>query len=212
MKQSKISNNVIRRLPRYLRKLDELIENGQERVSSSELGLQLGLTSSQIRQDLSCFGGFGQQGYGYNVRSLREAVAGILGIDKGHNAILVGVGNIGKALLCNFRFESWGFKLCCAFDINPKRVGEDYNGVKVLDMAQLEGYLAENHVDVAVLTVPGEAAVSVAKMLGDYGIKAIWNFTNVEIDVPKDDVIIEHMHFSDSLLALSYHISHPEEI
>ena len=212
MKQSKISNNVIRRLPRYLRRLDELIAKGQERVSSSELGNQLGLTSSQIRQDLSCFGGFGQQGYGYNVVSLREAIAGILGIDKGHNAILVGVGNIGRALLGNFDFENWGFKVCSAFDTNPDRIGETYNGVPVLDDAQLESYLSENPIDVAVLTVPKSVAAVAAKKLADCGVKAIWNFTNVEISVPKSDIIIENMHFSDSLLSLSYHISHPEEI
>ena len=211
MKQSKISNNVIRRLPRYLRKLDELIAKGQERISSSELASQLGLTSSQIRQDLSCFGGFGQQGYGYNVQSLRDAVAGILGIDKGHSAVLIGVGNIGKAMLCNFGFASWGFKIAAAFDTNPDRVGEDYNGVKVLDMAQLEEYLAENTVDVAVLTVPKDAAVSVTKRLCDCGIKAIWNFTNVEIEAPDSSTIIEHMHFSDSLLSLSYYISRPQD-
>ena len=210
MKQNKISNNVIRRLPRYLRKLDELSAKGQERISSSELGSQLGLTSSQIRQDLSCFGGFGQQGYGYNVVSLREAIAGILGIDKGHNAILIGVGNMGKALLCNFGFDSWGFKLCCAFDTNPERVGEDYNGVKVLNMDQLENYLDENRVDVAVLTVPKGAAAEVTKRLAACNIPAIWNFTNVEIEAPGSNTVIEHMHFSDSLLTLSYFISRPE--
>ena len=211
MKQSKISNNVIRRLPRYLRKLDELISKGQERVSSSELAAQLGLTSSQIRQDLSCFGGFGQQGYGYNVQSLRDAVAGILGIDKGHNAILVGVGNIGRALMCNFDFETWGFKLCCGFDTNPERIGESYNGIPVLDDKDLENYLRDNPVDVAVLTVPKTVAAPVAKQLADCGVKAIWNFTNVEIELPRDKIIVENMHFSDSLLALSYHISRAED-
>lgn len=211
MKQSKISNNVIRRLPRYLRKLDELISKGQERVSSSELAAQLGLTSSQIRQDLSCFGGFGQQGYGYNVQSLRDAIAGILGIDKGHNAILVGVGNIGRALMCNFDFESWGFKLCCGFDTNPERIGESYNGIPVLDDNDLENYLRDNPVDVAVLTVPKTVAAPVAKQLADCGVKAIWNFTNVEIELPRDKIIVENMHFSDSLLALSYHISRAED-
>ena len=210
MKQSKISNNVIRRLPRYLRKLDELSAKGQERVSSSELGTQLGLTSSQIRQDLSCFGGFGQQGYGYNVLALREAIAGILGIDKGHNAILVGVGNIGRALMCNFDFETWGFKLCCAFDVNPERIGEKYNGIPVLDDNDMASYLRDNPVDVAVLTVPKAVAAAMAKQLADCGVKAIWNFTNVEIDLPRDQIVIENMHFSDSLLSLSYFISRPE--
>ena len=210
MKQSKISNNVIRRLPRYLRKLDELLAKGEERISSSELGSQLGLTSSQIRQDFSCFGGFGQQGYGYNVASLRDAIAGILGLDKGHKAVLIGVGNIGRALLCNFSFESSGFQLCCAFDTCPDRVGEDYHGVKVLSMDALESYLDENHIDVAVLTVPKTAAVEVTKRLVNCGIGAIWNFTNVEIEAPNSNTVIEHMHFSDSLLALSYFISKPE--
>ena len=211
MKQGKISNNVIRRLPRYLRKLDELLAKGEERISSSELGSQLGLTSSQIRQDFSCFGGFGQQGYGYNVASLREAIAGILGLDKGHKAILVGAGNIGRALMCNFSFENWGFQLCSAFDTCPERVGEDYHGVKVRHMDTLETYLEENHIDVAVLTVPKDAAVSVTKRLAGCGIGAIWNFTNVEIEAPNSDTIIEHMHFSDSLLALSYYISRSED-
>ena len=207
MKQSKISNNVIRRLPRYLRKLDELISKGQERVSSSELAAQLGLTSSQIRQDLNCFGGFGQQGYGYNVQSLRDAIAGILGIDKGHNAILVGVGNIGRALMCNFDFETWGFKLCCGFDTNPERIGESYNGIPVLDDNDLENYLRDNPVDVAVLTVPKTVAAPVAKQLADCGVKAIWNFTNVELTSSVDNVRFEDVHFADSLLTLSYHIT-----
>lgn len=210
MKQGKISNNVIRRLPRYLRKLDELLAKGEDRISSSELGAQLGLTSSQIRQDFSCFGGFGQQGYGYNVASLRDAIAGILGLDKGYKAILIGVGNIGRALLCNFSFESMGFELCCAFDVCADRIGEDYHGVKVHSMNDLEAYLQENHVDVAVLTVPKEAAVAVTEHLVSCGIGAIWNFTNVEIEAPNSDIVIEHMHFSDSLMALSYFITRPE--
>ncbi len=211
MKQGKISNNVIRRLPRYLRKLDELLAKGEERISSSELGSQLGLTSSQIRQDFSCFGGFGQQGYGYNVASLREAIAGILGLDKGHRAILVGAGNIGRALMCNFSFENWGFQLCAAFDTCAERIGEDYHGVKVHHMDELERYLEDNHIDVAVLTVPKDAAEAVTRRLADCGIGAIWNFTNVEIEAPNSDTIIEHMHFSDSLLALSYYISRSED-
>ena len=211
MKQGKISNNVIRRLPRYLRKLDELLAKGEERISSSELGSQLGLTSSQIRQDFSCFGGFGQQGYGYNVASLREAIAGILGLDKGHKAILVGAGNIGRALMCNFSFENWGFRLCSAFDTCADRVGEDYHGVKVRHMDELETYLEDNRIDVAVLTVPKDAAETVTKRLVSCGIRAIWNFTNVEIEAPNSDTIIEHMHFSDSLLSLSYYISRSED-
>ena len=206
-----VSDAVIKRLPRYHRYLGELIADGRLRISSAELSQIMNVTASQIRQDLNCFGGFGQQGYGYNVQSLRDAIAGILGIDKGHNAILVGVGNIGRALMCNFDFETWGFKLCCGFDTNPERIGESYNGIPVLDDNDLENYLRDNPVDVAVLTVPKTVAAPVAKQLADCGVKAIWNFTNVEIELPRDKIIVENMHFSDSLLALSYHISRAED-
>ena len=207
MKRIKVSNNVIRRLPRYLRKLDELRASGVNRVSSSELGGMLGLTASQIRQDFSCFGEFGQQGYGYNVTALRDQIAAILGTDRGFSAILVGTGNIGHALMGNFCFSDWGFTLSAAFDIDPKIVGSTFNGVTVRSMEELEGYLAENHIDVAVLTVPRGAAVAVAELLRANGIRAIWNFTNVELLEPNSDVLVENIHFSDSLLSLSYFLS-----
>jgi len=207
VKRCKISNNVIRRLPRYLRKLDELQARGVERISSSLLGEELGLTPSQIRQDFSCFGEFGQQGYGYHVSALRQQIAAILGIDRGYRAILVGVGNIGKAMLCNFNFSSWGFSLVSAFDISPQRIGEDYNGVPVRSMDTLPDFIRENPVDMAVLTVPREAALAAAELLVSNGVKAIWNFTNVELPAYGEDVIVENMHFSDSLLALSYFVA-----
>ena len=140
MKRVKVSNNVIRRLPRYLRKLDELTEAGVSRISSGELGRQLGLTPSQIRQDFSCFGEFGQQGYGYKVTALRAEIASILGMDRGYSAILIGVGNLGQALLCNFSFKTWGFDLKAAFDVKPQLIGTDYEGVKIHDMATLPQY------------------------------------------------------------------------
>lgn len=207
MKRLKVSNNVIRRMPRYLRKLDELAENGVSRISSFELGKQLGLTPSQIRQDFSCFGEFGQQGYGYNVAALREQVGSILGMDRGFNAILIGVGNIGHALMDNFCFSSWGFKLCCAFDVNPRLVGTEFNGVPVYHMDALVSYLKDNQVDVAVLSVPKEAAVPVTKLLTENGIDAIWNFTNIELTEPNSSTIVENVHFSDSLLSLSYYVA-----
>ena len=191
MKRGKVSNNVIRRLPRYLRKLDELEKSGISRISSGELGQQLGLTPSQIRQDFSCFGEFGQQGYGYNVAALRDQIAGILGMDRGYKAVLVGVGNIGRALMDNFCFSEWGFHLAAAFDVKP----------------ELIGYLEHNNIDVAVLTVPKEAAIPVTKILTDNGIEAIWNFTNVELTEPNSPTIVENIHFSDSLLSLSYFVS-----
>ena len=207
MKRLKVSNNVIRRLPRYLRKLDELIESGTSRISSFELGHQLGLTPSQIRQDFSCFGEFGQQGYGYNVQTLRTQIASILGIDRGFTAILVGVGNIGRALMENFCFSDWGFSLSAAFDINPALIGTEFNGLRILSMDDLESYLAENKIDVAVLTVPKDAAIKVTERLTGQGIDAIWNFTNVELTEPNSDTIVENIHFSDSLLSLSYYVS-----
>ena len=207
MKRVKVSNNVIRRLPRYLRKLDELQENGINRISSFELGQQLGLTPSQIRQDFSCFGEFGQQGYGYNVSGLREQIASILGMDRGYKAILVGVGNIGHALMDNFSFAECGVELAAAFDIKESLIGTEFKGVPILAEAQLEEYLKANDIALAVLCVPKEVAVNVTKILTDNGIEAIWNFTNMELTEPNSPIIVENVHFSDSLLSLSYFVS-----
>lgn len=207
MKRIKVSNNVIRRLPRYLRKLDELKSSGVSRISSFNLGTQLGLTPSQIRQDFSCFGEFGQQGYGYNVSALRDEIASILGMDRGFKAILVGVGNIGHALMDNFCFSEWGFTLSAAFDIDPSIVGTTTNGVTVRHMDELLDFLHVHAIDVAVLTVPKEAAAAVAKLLCDNGINAIWNFTNVELTEPNSLTIVENIHFSDSLLSLGYYVA-----
>ena len=207
MKRIKVSNNVIRRLPRYLRRLDELNAEGVGRVSSGELGRQLGLPPSQIRQDFSCFGEFGQQGYGYNVVALRNEIASILGMDRGFKAILVGVGNIGRALMENFSFSEWGFTLEAAFDIKPSLIGTNVNGVVILDEKDLPAFLSKNHIDVAVLCVPKHVAVSATEVLTRSGINAIWNFTNVELTEPSSPVLVENMHFSDSLLSLSYYVS-----
>ena len=207
MKRIKVSNNVIRRLPRYLRKLDELKSSGVSRISSFNLGTQLGLTPSQIRQDFSCFGEFGQQGYGYNVSALRDEIASILGMDRGFKAILVGVGNIGHALMDNFCFSEWGFTLSAAFDIDPSIVGTTTNGITVRHMDELLDFLHVHAIDVAVLTVPKEAAAAVAKLLCDNGINAIWNFTNVELTEPNSPTIVENIHFSDSLLSLGYYVA-----
>ena len=207
MKRVKVSNNVIRRLPRYLRKLDELQENGINRISSFELGQQLGLTPSQIRQDFSCFGEFGQQGYGYNVSGLREQIASILGMDRGYRAILVGVGNIGHALMDNFSFADCGVELAAAFDIKESLIGTEFKGVPILAEAEMEGYLKNNDIALAVLCVPKEVAVNVTKILTENGIEAIWNFTNMELTEPNSPIIVENVHFSDSLLSLSYFVS-----
>ena len=198
MKKERISNNVIRRLPRYLRKLDELMASGVNRISSTELGQQLGFTPSQIRQDFNCFGEFGQQGYGYNVPLLREQIAGILGMDRGFSAVLIGVGHIGRALMDNFCFSEWGINLIQAFDVNPELVGKEVSGVHVSSMDELQKFIANNKVDIAVLTVPRDAALPVSETLIDNGINAIWNFTNVELVEPGSPVIVENLHFSDS--------------
>ena len=202
-----MSNNVIRRLPRYLRKLDELSESGVDKISSRQLGDLLGLTSSQVRQDFNCFGEFGQQGYGYNIAALRTQIAGILGMERGFTAILVGVGNIGRAMMENFCFSDWGVNLAAAFDIKPALIGTEYRGVHIYSMDELEKYLDENKADIAVLTVPKTAAVPVTERLTASGIDAIWNFTNVELTEPNSSTIVENVHFSDSLLSLSYSVA-----
>ena len=202
-----MSNNVIRRLPRYLRKLDELSENGVDKISSRQLGDLLGLTSSQVRQDFNCFGEFGQQGYGYNVTALRAQIAGIMGMERGFTAILVGVGNIGRAMMENFCFADWGVNLAAAFDIKPTLIGTEYKGVHVYSMDELESYLEGHKTDIAVLTVPKTAAIPVTERLTASGIDAIWNFTNVELTEPNSSTIVENVHFSDSLLSLSYYVA-----
>lgn len=207
MKKEKVSNAVIRRLPRYYRRLTELLSAGTVRVSSKSLGESMNLTASQIRQDLSCFGEFGQQGYGYNVESLRNEIAEILGMNEGHTAVLLGVGNLGRALMENFHFEHSGFQLKAAFDVDPTIVGHTVSGVEILPASQLPEYLAQNHVDVGVLTVPRSVAPSIAEQLIDGGVKGIWNFTNLELNISKTGVVVENVHFSDSLLTLSYLIS-----
>lgn len=207
MKKEKISRPVIGRLPQYYSCVEELYLSNCIRVSSATLSRRLGFTASQIRQDFSCFGEFGQQGYGYNVSALHDQIGSILGVDRGYNAILIGAGNIGHALMDNFCFRDWGFNLVAAFDIDPEVVGTVFNDVPIHGMEDLQEYLATNRVDVAVLTVPKEAAIPVTNMLTANGIEAIWNFTNVDITAPNSSVIVENVHFSDSLLSLSYYVS-----
>ena len=207
VKRIKVSNNVIRRMPRYLRKLDDLTAAGVERISSGELGRQMGLTPSQIRQDFSCFGEFGQQGYGYNVVALRGEIAKILGMDRHFTAVLVGVGNIGRALVENFCFDQYGYTLKAAFDVNPEVVGREFGSVPVHDIASLDEVLKELKPDVAVLCVPKDMANHVAAEICSCGIHSIWNFTNTELQLEDTDIIVENIHFSDSLLALGYYLS-----
>ena len=207
MKRIKVSNNVIRRMPRYLRKLDDLTAAGVERISSGELGRQMGLTPSQIRQDFSCFGEFGQQGYGYNVVALRGEIAKILGMDRNYTAVLVGVGNIGRALVENFSFEQYGYTLRAAFDVKPDVIGSEIHRVPVHDFSRMDEVITSIQPDVAVLCVPKTMANEVAKEVCACGVHSIWNFTNTELQLEDTDVIVENIHFSDSLLALGYYLS-----
>ena len=207
MKRQNVSDAVIRRLPRYYRYLDDLHAKGVVRISSSSLGSKMGITASQIRQDLSCFGEFGQQGYGYNVEELRSEIGHILGVDNHHRIIVVGVGNLGHALMQNFHFSEIGFTLEAAFDISPQLIGTQVAGVPVLDLADLDQYILENKPDVAVLTVPQSVAQSTADHLVSLGVRGFWNFTNVELSSNGQNVRIEDVHFADSLLTLSYRIT-----
>lgn len=206
MKKQHISDAVIRRLPRYYRYLDELHSRGIVRISSSTLGKRMGITASQIRQDLSCFGEFGQQGYGYNIMELRAEIGHILGVDEQHRLIILGAGHLGHALLQNFDFVQGGFLLDTAFDVSQALIGTEINGVVIRSVDELDGYCAAYHPAVAVLTVPKSAAQETADRLITLGVEGIWNFTNVELNVD-ERVSVENVHFADSLLTLSYRIS-----
>ena len=206
MKKQRISDAVIRRLPRYYRYLDDLHSKGIVRISSNSLGVRMGITASQIRQDLSCFGEFGQQGYGYNIVELRAEIGHILGVDTQRRLVIIGAGHLGHALMRNFDFVQGGFALDSAFDVSPVLIGTNVNSVLIRPLSELEDYFAALHPAVAVLTVPKSSAQETAERLVSLGVKGIWNFTNVELSVP-DDVFVEDVHFADSLLTLSYRIS-----
>ena len=207
LKKENISDTVIRRLPRYYRQLTGLCARGVVRISSHSLGQEMNITASQIRQDFSCFGEFGQQGYGYNVEELRAEIGHILGVDNDHHLIMIGVGNLGHALLQNFRFSQTGFSVDAAFDISPTVVGTTVNGVPIYAMADLDSYIREHSVDVVVLTVPQSVAQETADRIIRLGVRGFWNFTNVELVSSDPDVKFENIHFADSLLTLSYRIA-----
>ena len=207
MKKENVSDAVIRRLPRYYRQLTELCAKGVVRISSHSLGQEMNITASQIRQGLSCFGEFGQQGYGYNVEELHTEIGHILGVDNNYHLVMIGVGNLGHALLQNFHFAQAGFTVDAAFDVSPAVTGTRVNGVPIYSMEELEGYIGSHSVDVVVLTIPQSVAQEMADRLVDLGIRGFWNFTNVEITCGRPDVKIENIHFADSLLTLSYRIA-----
>lgn len=210
MEEKEISQAVIGRLPRYFRYLGELKDEGVERISSQDLSELMKVTASQIRQDFNNFGGFGQQGYGYNVEYLYNEIGKILGLDKQHNFIIIGAGNLGRALGNYMNFERRGFIFKGMFDQNPELVGRDVRGVRVMSMDKLNEFVRDNAIDIAVLTIPKTSAVGVAEQLVQNGIKAIWNFAHVDLNVP-DGIQVENVHLSDSLMKLSYNINRYEK-
>ena len=202
-----VSPAVIKRLPRYFRYLRELLKNDILRISSGELSRLMHVTASQIRQDLNCFGGFGQQGYGYNVKYLYGKISDILGVTRGYNAIIIGAGNLGSALASSPIFEKRGVTLTALFDVNPDVVGRVISGYTVLHMNRLDDYVASNKVDIAVLTLPKEVVRETAEHLASLGISGLWNFASTEIELDNSDVVIQNVHMGDSLMTLCYELT-----
>ncbi len=211
METKGISQAVIGRLPRYFRYLGELKDEGVERISSQDLSDLMKVTASQIRQDLNNFGGFGQQGYGYKVEYLYDEISKILGMDKKHNLVIIGAGNLGQALANYMNFERRGFIFTGIFDTNPEVIGKKIKDLKVLPMNELETFISDNDIDIAVLTIPKTSAAEVALRLAGTDIKGIWNFAHVDLNVP-DRIMVENVHLSDSLMKLSYNINRHEEV
>lgn len=206
MEEKEISRAVIKRLPRYYRYLGELLESGTERISSGELSERMQVTASQIRQDLNNFGGFGQQGYGYNVKHLHTEIGKILGLDQDYNMIIIGAGNLGQALANYVKFEKNGFLVKGLFDVNPELKGVSIRGIEIRMTDELPAFLQEHDIQIATLTLPKQYAKEMADLLVANGIRAIWNFAHTDLRLPKD-VIIENVHLSESLMQLSYNIS-----
>lgn len=201
-----ISQAVVSRLPRYLRYLGELRDAGVERISSQELSHLMKVTASQIRQDFNNFGGFGQQGYGYNVEFVYQEISKILGLDRTYNFVIVGAGNLGRALGNYMNFERRGFLFRGIFDNNPDLIGQEVRGIKVMPMEQMDQFVRENDIQIAVLAIPKTSAVDVADRLVRNGVRAIWNFAHVDLNMP-EGVQVENVHLSDSLMKLSYNLS-----
>ena len=205
METKELSRAVIGRLPRYYRYLGELNDEGVERISSQELSEMMKVTASQIRQDLNNFGGFGQQGYGYNVKYLYDEIGTILGLDRKHNLILIGAGNLGQALANYVNFEKRGFIIRGIFDMDERIHGRIIRGIPIRPMEEIGDFMKDNDIDIAVLTIPKTGAVKVAEQLVSYGIKGIWNFAHIDLNVP-EHIKVENVHLSESLMRLSYNL------
>ncbi len=210
-KKQNVSMSVIRRLPRYYRFLNELGKKGVTRVSSKELSEKMGFTASQIRQDFNCFGGFGQQGYGYNASQLCGEIEKILGIQKRHPCILVGAGNLGKAIARHMPFEQLGFTLIGVFDTAPNVIGGKISGHEILDYAGIQAFYQENSPLMAILCIPQVYVEAVSDELYRLGIRSFWNFTHYDITMKHPDAIVENVHMNDSLMTLSYKLAQAEQ-
>lgn len=201
----KVPEVVIRRLPRYYRYLSELEKNGKTRISSTALSEKMGVTASQIRQDFNYFGGFGQQGYGYNVHYLLNEIEELFGTSNGYRAIIVGAGHLGHALANYGAMKRRGFDIMGMFDVDKEKIGQECNGIRIMDMKEIEGFIRENKIDIAMLTLPKTVIEDVANNLVEYGIKGLWNFAYVELKTKKP-VPVENVHLTDSLMTLSFKI------
>ena len=209
--KKEISQVVIKRMPRYYRYLGELLDQGTERISSGELSNIMHVTASQIRQDLNNFGGFGQQGYGYNVQYLYDEIGKILGLDKTHKMIIIGGGNLGRALASHSTFYKQGFVVTGIFDVNPVLKGVKVNDIEIGMMDEIDAFLSNNHVDIAALTIPKEHVQDTVEHLQDRGVKAFWNFAHADLKV-NDDVVVQNVHLSDSLMRLSLNMIQKQEL
>ena len=207
MPKGVVSIQVIKRLPRYYRFLTELENSGTDRISSNKLAEVMSSTASQVRQDLNCFGGFGQQGYGYSVHSLREEIGKILGLDNIHKMILLGAGNLGRAIATHLNFEQLGFQLTAIFEKDPKLVGTMLRGIHVMSDDEIDSYVKENEVDTAILALPKDSVMNLIDKLHSLGIRNYWNFSHYDIAKKYDDVVTENVHLSDSLMTLCYRIT-----
>ncbi len=208
--QKNISTATIKRLPKYYRYLNDLLAKGIDRISSKRLSELMGFTASKIRQDLNSFGCFGQQGYGYNVEYLMTEIGKLLGLEQEYNAVIIGLGNMGQALANYDSFQRTGFNIIGLFDTNPKLMGVSVRGNEILDIADLKDFVAENKVDIAIVCVPKNKAVAIADEVVKLGIKGIWNFAPVDLEIEHSDVTVENVHLSESLMTLSYRITHKE--
>jgi len=208
--KKKVPEVVIRRLPRYYRYLSELDKNGKTRISSTVLSEKMGVTASQIRQDFNYFGGFGQQGYGYNVKYLLNEIEELFGTVNGYKTIIVGAGHLGHALANYGAMKRRGFDIMGMFDINPEKIGQECNGIKIMDMKEIESFIRENDIDIAMLTLPKDAIEDIANDLVEYGIKGLWNFAYVELKTKKP-VPVENVHLTDSLMTLAFKINQKME-